>query len=315
MASTLETLSWIAAIAAIPVAVIGWFFASSKEKINKSAASRGGVAISGDVLAHGCAGFVTGDNSPMNVNLTVGGDHNESYERRNAVFRATRNLLDEAPTRKFFSDDALNAFVTGVRDAPFLFHDIELIQYLNEIKAHATSLQAITITMEGPLLEHQRADASRAAGEHRLWLMAQGDDVLIEKFRPFLQQFDAKSLQPPIPNWSIRYLFFHIRPDLVDDPENREWEYVGRDVIDKFSTEQLKVWGRRIEDSKRLALAEIPAQEWHRAKFTYWFLKEHDGVSLDADCPRPSRGSAPAQYADLRVCGAQALTIWPRPFV
>src|SRR5262249_46810504 len=96
------------------------------------------------------------------------------------------------------------------------------------------------------------------------------------------------------------------------DPKNRAWEAVGRDVIDKFSTNQLKVWGRRIEDSRRLALAEIPAQEWHRAKFTYWFLQEDDGVSLDAECPRPSRGSASAQYVDLHACRAQALTIWPK---
>lgn len=69
--------------------------------------------------------------------------------------------------------------------------------------------------------------------------------------------------------------------------------------------------GRRIENSKRLALAEIPAQEWRRAKFTYWFLKEDDGVSLDVDCYQPSQGTASLQYADLRVCQAQMLTIWP----
>jgi hypothetical protein len=198
--------------------------------------------------------------------------------------------------------------------APLLFDDARLIEYLNEIKKHASALQAINVTLEGELLAHQRAKASRASGEHRKWLMAQTDEIVTEKFRPFLQLFDdARSGQPPtlIPDWSIRELFFHIRPDAIGDPPSAVWEAVGRDVIDKFSTGQLKVWGRRIEDSRRLSLAEIPAQEWQRAKFTYWFLKEDNGVSLNVDCYRPTRGSAPFQYADLRVCRAQALTVWP----
>ena len=51
----------------------------------------------------------------------------------------------------------------------------------------------------------------------------------------------------------------------------------GSDVIDKFSTDKLEVWGRRIDGSRRLALAKIPAEEWQGAKFTYGFLLEDNG--------------------------------------
>jgi hypothetical protein len=311
MDNTLETWSWIAAIAVIPLTVIGWFVAGGKKKINKSAASRGGVASSGDVRVDGPGSFATGHNSPVNVNLTVGGNGSEARERRYAVYRAARSLIDEAHARKLISDETLRCFVTRVRDAPLTFDDDELVTYLNEMSERARKFQSITMVMEDLPAGEEKAAAAKAAGEQRLWLIAQNDNVLTEKFRRSLQPFDTGP-QVPTPDWSIRNLFFHIHPDLIDDPQNHAWEAVGRDVIDKFSTSRLKVWGRRIEDSRRLALAEIPPEEWPRAKFTYWFLKEGDGVSLDVVCPRPSRGSAPAQYADLRVCRAQALTIWPK---
>jgi hypothetical protein len=56
---TLEAAAWIAAIAVLPLTVIGWFFAGGKKKINKSQ-SRDGIAISG---------VRTGHNSPVNVTL------------------------------------------------------------------------------------------------------------------------------------------------------------------------------------------------------------------------------------------------------
>ncbi len=63
----LETLSWVAAIIAVPVAVIGWF-ASGARRTNKSVASKGGTAISGDMHVEE-AGIVAGHNSHVNVSL------------------------------------------------------------------------------------------------------------------------------------------------------------------------------------------------------------------------------------------------------
>jgi hypothetical protein len=72
MTPILETLSWIAAIIAVPIAVIGWF-ASGARRTNKSVASNGGTAISGDMHVEG-AGVVAAHNSHVKVSLAVSKD-------------------------------------------------------------------------------------------------------------------------------------------------------------------------------------------------------------------------------------------------
>jgi hypothetical protein len=69
MSQMLETWSWVAAIAAVPIAIIGWFL-SSKRRTNKSFVNKGGTAISGDMHVEK-AGVVTGHNSHVNVNFAV----------------------------------------------------------------------------------------------------------------------------------------------------------------------------------------------------------------------------------------------------
>jgi hypothetical protein len=116
------------------------------------------------------------------------------------------------------------------------------------------------------------------------------------------------------PDWSIGALFRYIQPDITDASEKRLNEAVGQDVIDRFSIGQPKVWGRLIEwgSQRRLPLTEIRAENWQRAELTYWFLTNEDGQTVDTGCYRSSPGSAPLQYADLRVNRAQALPIWRR---
>jgi hypothetical protein len=97
--------------------------------------------------------------------------------------------------------------------------------------------------MEEPLLEHQRAGAARAAGEHRTWLIAQSDVVLVEKFLPFLRLGNEPKEKTPLfrERWQVtaitlvaRYIGRH-EPDEVTipcrslsrfDPEVKT-EYVG----------------------------------------------------------------------------------------
>jgi Na+-driven multidrug efflux pump len=68
MAHILETGAWIAAIAVLPLTVIGWFFASKKKRIINKSQSRDGIALSG---------VRTGYNSPVSVvNLTASRDDN-----------------------------------------------------------------------------------------------------------------------------------------------------------------------------------------------------------------------------------------------
>jgi hypothetical protein len=185
MAISLETLSWIASIVAVPVAVIGWFV-SAKWKTNKAVASKGGIATSGDVRADG-AGIVAGHNSPVSFNLSVGVNRQgaDTYEKRYAVLQSTRAFLNELAGHRLISDGTLRTIGRNAADAPLLFDD-GLAAYIQELFDRAAKVQSITIAMEGLPVGIEKAAASREAGKHRQWLLEQAD-ILTEKFRPVLQ--------------------------------------------------------------------------------------------------------------------------------
>src|SRR5437879_5568522 len=110
----LETLSWVAAIIAVPVAVVGWFVSGSR-RTNKSVANRGGTAISGDMHVKD-AGIVAGHNSPVSVSLTVSKETQQAdrYERRYAIFRAVGKALNEAQCNKMISTETFQSFSKAV---------------------------------------------------------------------------------------------------------------------------------------------------------------------------------------------------------
>jgi hypothetical protein len=101
----LETLSWIAAVVAVPVAVVGWF-ESGERTINNSSASRNGIAI-------------CGDSSAFNINLTINQDtqRTEHYERRYGVFQATGKALNEALSDEMISTKTFQSFSKAVTDS------------------------------------------------------------------------------------------------------------------------------------------------------------------------------------------------------
>ncbi len=108
------------------------------------------------------------------------------------------------------------------------------------------------------------------------------------------------------PDWPIRNLFFHIKPNISD----AEFNDVAAQVIDKFSTGQLDCWGRPIVDSDRLPLVPIDYQSWQYLRLSHWLLDAGgDGMVLQAD--KRKQNSPVPQYTDLQVNRAQALTIWP----
>lgn len=114
------------------------------------------------------------------------------------------------------------------------------------------------------------------------------------------------------PDWTIRELFFHIRPDLLDEANTNHWESVGREVIDHFSTGRLKVWGRPKWGKRRRGPMELvnEAGYWTHAEFSYWFLKD-DGRESNHTWVKSETGLP--DYSDLQVNRAEALTIWPTP--
>jgi hypothetical protein len=107
------------------------------------------------------------------------------YDRRYRIFDAARRLLSEIIIHGNATDEALRAFVLGTSDALFLLDD-DLAKYLAEMSQHARALVAIKIAMEALPVGEQKANASKVAIDHQMWLVEQLDD-LADKFRPVLR--------------------------------------------------------------------------------------------------------------------------------
>jgi hypothetical protein len=128
--------------------------------------------------------------------------------------------------------------------------------------------------------------------------------------------------EPPaaIPDMLIHDLFFHIRPDLLEKVDEKRWEGVARDVMDKFSTAQLDVWGREIDPNINIvgALVKIPPNYWRNRTFIYYFLDASKGIGKLAGKEMAHtyswQDSNALQYADLQVNHAQVFGIWPQRF-
>src|SRR5271170_5388918 len=124
MTPTLETLSWIAGIVAVPVAVVlavcGWSM-SGRPKTSQATARTGGTAIAGNVHSD-VAGVVTGHNSAVNFNLTVdqGRQGAECYETRYAILRAVDAALKEVERDKMIAPETFQTFSKAVTDSRFL---------------------------------------------------------------------------------------------------------------------------------------------------------------------------------------------------
>jgi hypothetical protein len=136
-------------------------------------------------------------------------------------------------------------------------------------------------------------------------------DELVQRLGALLSgEAEPQAIRPAaFPDWGIRELFFHIRPDLIDEPDEKRWETVARQVMDHFSTGRLAVWGRPLAKTRRGALRRVDEPGfWGHARFTYWFLKEDGGQN--SHVYHQESGDFP-DYADLQVNHLEALAIWP----
>ena len=118
---------------------------------------------------------------------------------------------------------------------------------------------------------------------------------------------------PVVPDRSIRYAFQFIHP--APFASFQEKERVGKQVIAKLTSGELRAWGREIVAGKRLSLAEIPKDLWHSSRFTFWFLDEGEGNRdiCHVECDVPQSGRAPKLYSDLHVNGRQLQAVWSAP--
>jgi hypothetical protein len=117
------------------------------------------------------------------------------------------------------------------------------------------------------------------------------------------------------PDWPIRELFFHVRADLLDNPNGATWETVGNNLRDAFALNLVKVWGRPVTDGIGKLLGERPVLRliesgyWHSAHFTYAFF---DDTAGGAPHTYTERDSGLPEYTDLQVNRAEALVAWRR---
>jgi hypothetical protein len=109
------------------------------------------------------------------------------YDRRYAIFNATRDLLGALAGLDRPQLDTLRAFEIGTGDARFILND-NVAEYLETIKKHANTLISTKIMLEDhpPPLDHQRLPMLKSIEDHHGWLSKQMPTV-ISKFRPFLE--------------------------------------------------------------------------------------------------------------------------------
>jgi hypothetical protein len=118
----------------------------------------------------------------------------------------------------------------------------------------------------------------------------------------------------PYPNWPIHELFSYIRPDLLertDDEVEDTWEIVGNDIRDQASLGRLKIWGRIARPGllgERNTLGLIEQFYWTDAFFTY---SSFDATAANKPHTYLAPGRGGAEYTDLQVNRAGAMSIWP----
>ncbi len=118
------------------------------------------------------------------------------------------------------------------------------------------------------------------------------------------------------PNFSIRDLFFHIDPGVLDDDNADRGFQIGNEIRNKAALGQLKTWGRplphegSIENLFReshVPLEPIDESYWRKADFSYRFFTEHQ---QHVQHTYPDHGSRLPALADLQVNKSEALKIW-----
>jgi hypothetical protein len=116
------------------------------------------------------------------------------------------------------------------------------------------------------------------------------------------------------PDWPIQELFFRLDPKILNEPNQANWEVIGRVLIDNLSIGRLRSWGRRylgsLEATERNStLVEIPSEYWMKGgDLSYMFFSERYAYHTYP----PSPSDLP-QYADMQLSKAQALGVaWPK---
>lgn len=127
------------------------------------------------------------------------------------------------------------------------------------------------------------------------------------------------------PDWPVKDLFFHIRPDILEHETGEEranWEKVEKQFLDAASVGRLQVWGRSFDEKGMAGLVSgdnsgplqpVPAIYWRDVTLAHNFYSEREPTKATHTFPRMhAKGPVPL-LCDLQVNRAQAETVWPGP--
>jgi hypothetical protein len=118
----------------------------------------------------------------------------ELYDRRFAIFEAARNFfVHQIYVYGNVSDESYKSYFKGTADAVFLL-DETVTDYLEEIRTKALRLKWLNEKIRSIEAGDERIKATADENEILNWFYDQ-DQVLIEKFKPFLMiRADEKAL-------------------------------------------------------------------------------------------------------------------------
>ncbi len=108
------------------------------------------------------------------------------YDRRVAVYEATRKLLGDVFNGNI-SDDDIRVYGLCTLDAQFLFNE-EMYKYLAEIRQRVAVWSAAKSSIERRSSSEEKAEWEKIKKENLDWIMQQGDERFIVKFAPFLRE-------------------------------------------------------------------------------------------------------------------------------
>ncbi len=117
----------------------------------------------------------------------------------------------------------------------------------------------------------------------------------------------------PKPDMSIKELFLHVCPQVLEDSNNDIWEEVGDEIRDKLHEGAFRSWGRPvpldgISSTGRESSREIPKDYWaYVDDWTYYFFADNENAAHTS----VRNVSLQTPYGDIRVNRSEVLGIWP----
>lgn len=183
----------------------------------------------------------------------------------------------------------------------------------------AFSLGALLILISGfELVRHwwrqQVVEGARAAADLRNLSEPPAREQRLQD-KQGIKRLELEAPQNPVPDMSIHDVFFHIRPDVLENAQEKRWQTVGDTLRDKLSTKELVAWGREIDSETKhvSALVAIPESYWAKAEFVYFFLQE-DRKREDPHSWTPRNVPTRNDYADIQFYHRQIFQLWPQKF-